>query len=97
MLSNGGMLTRYDAATGKKGYTERIGGGSGYTAALVAADGRLYCVGETDGVRVVKTGPEFELLAVNPVGETCMATPAISDGTLFLRTEKHLVALSMKK
>lgn len=97
VLSNSGMLTRYDAATGKKGYTERIGGGSGYTSALVAADGRLYCVGETDGVRVVKTGPEFELLAVNPVGETCMATPAISDGALFLRTEKHLVALSVKK
>jgi hypothetical protein len=78
-------------------YTERVGGGSGYTASLVAADGRLYCVSEADGVRVVKAGPAFELLAVNPVGETCMATPAIADGTLFLRTEKHLVALGVPR
>jgi outer membrane protein assembly factor BamB len=48
-------------------------------------------------VRVVKAGPEFELLAANPVGETCLATPAISDGTLFLRTEKHLVALGVPR
>lgn len=97
VLANGGMLTCYAAATGKKVYAERVGGGSGYTAAPVAADGRIYCVSETDGVRVVKAGPEFELLAVDPVGETCMATPAISDGSLFLRTEKHLVALGLPR
>jgi len=96
VLANSGLLTCYAAKTGKKLYSERVGGG-GYTAAPVAADGRIYCVGETDGVRVVKAGPEFELLAVNPVGETCMATPAISDGTLFLRTEKHLVALGLPR
>lgn len=97
VLSNSGMLNCYEAKTGKKKYTERVGGSGGYTASLVAADGRLYCVGETDGVRVVKAGPEFELLAVNPVGETCMATPAVADGVLFLRTEKHLVALGVAK
>jgi outer membrane protein assembly factor BamB len=97
VLSNSGMLTCYEAKTGKKLYTERVGGSSGYTAAPVAADGRIYCVSETNGVRVVKAGPAFELLAANPVGETCMATPAISDGTLFLRTEKHLIALGVPK
>ncbi len=97
VLSNSGMLTCYEAKTGKKVYTERVGGSGGYTAAPVAADGRIYCVGETGGVRVVKAGPAFELLAANPVGETCMATPAISDGTLFLRTEKHLIALGVPR
>ena len=97
VLSNGGMLACYEAKTGKKKYNERVGGSGGYTASPVAADGRIYCVGETDGVRVVKAGPEYELLAVNPVGETCMATPAIGDGVLFLRTEKHLVALGLPK
>lgn len=97
VLSNSGLLACYDAKTGKKVYSERVGGTGAYTASPVAADGRLYYVGETDGVRVVKAGPEFELLAVNPVGETCMATPAIADGALFLRTEKHLLALGLPK
>ena len=44
-------------------------------------------------MRVVKAGPKFELLAINPLGETCLATPAISDGLLFVRTERHLIAL----
>lgn len=97
VLANSGQLTCYEAVTGKKLYSERVGGASGYTASPVAADGRIYCVGETNGVRVVKAGPEFELLAVNPVGETCMSTPAIADGMLFLRTEKHLVALGVPR
>jgi len=41
----------------------------------------------------VKAGPKYELLAINPVGETCLATPAIADGMLFVRTEHHLLAL----
>ncbi len=97
VLANSGLLTCYDAKTGKKIYAERIGGSSGYTAAPVAADGRLYCVSETHGVRVVKTGPKYELMAINPIGETCMATPAIADGMLFVRTEKNLIALGLPK
>lgn len=95
VLANNGLLTCYEAKTGKKIYSERIGGSSGYTAAPVAADGRLYCVSETHGVRVVRLGPTYELMAINPVGETCMASPAISAGKLFLRTEKHLYALGV--
>jgi outer membrane protein assembly factor BamB len=97
VLANSGMLTCYEATTGKKIYSERVGGSSGFTAALTAADGRIYCVSETNGVRVVKAGPTFELLAVNLVGETCMSTPAICDGVFFLRTEKHLIALGVPK
>ena len=97
VLGNSGLLRCFEAKTGKQLYSERVGGSSGYTASLVAADGRLYCVSESHGVRVVKAGPEFELLAVNPIGETCMATPAISDGTLLLRTERHLVALGLPR
>jgi outer membrane protein assembly factor BamB len=91
--ANSGLLTCYEAATGKQVYSERLGGAGGFTASPVAADGRLYFTGEESGVRVVKAGPKFELLAINPVGETCLATPAISDGMLFVRTEHHLVAL----
>jgi len=64
---------RYDAATGKQRYTERIGGASRYTAALVTADSRLYCVRETDGVRVVKIDPEVKLSAIDQASKRSTA------------------------
>ena len=49
---------------------------------------------EQGEIYVVQAGPEFKLLAVNKMEETCMATPAISQGTLFFRTRNHLVAIA---
>jgi outer membrane protein assembly factor BamB len=91
--SNAGILTCCDARTGKQVYKERLGGRGGYTASPVAADGRLYFTSEEGAVRVVRAGPKFELLAVNPLGDVCLATPAISDGMLFVRTEHYLLGL----
>jgi outer membrane protein assembly factor BamB len=89
---NGGMVTCYEAATGKEVYKERLGGGT-YTASPVAADGRIYFVSEEGQVRVLKAGPKFELLAVNDIGDVVMATPAISGGALFVRSQHFLFAL----
>jgi outer membrane protein assembly factor BamB len=94
-IGNSGMVTCYEAATGKEVYKERLGGTS-YTASPVAADGRIYFTSEQGEVRVMKAGPEFELLAENPVGEICMATPAISGGVLFIRTKDTLIAAGRK-
>ncbi|HVK07977.1 MAG TPA: PQQ-binding-like beta-propeller repeat protein [Gemmataceae bacterium] len=96
VCSNAGILTCYEAATGKQVYRERIGGTS-YTASPVAADGRLYFVSEQGEVRVVKAGEKFELLAVNDMGDVCMAVPAISRGALFVRTQHALYALGGKQ
>ncbi len=95
VCSNAGMLTCYEAATGREVYKERVGGVS-YTASPVAADGRLYFTSEQGEVRVVKAGPDMELLAVNPMGDICMATPAISAGSLFVRTQHDIYALGRK-
>jgi outer membrane protein assembly factor BamB len=92
--SNSGIVTCYEAKTGKEVYKERLGGGGGYTASPVAADGKIYFTGEESGVRVVRAGPKFEVLAVNPLGDPCMATPAISDGMIFIRTQHYLVGIS---
>jgi outer membrane protein assembly factor BamB len=92
---NGGMVSCYEADTGKEVYKERLGGVS-YTASPVAADGRLYFASEQGQVRVVQAGPEFKLLAVNDLGDPCLATPAISAGMLFVRTQHNLVALGHK-
>jgi hypothetical protein len=92
VCSNAGVVTCYEVKTGKQVYRERIGGES-YTASPVAADGRLYFTSEQGEVRVVKAGAEFELLAVNDLGDVCMAPPAISGGVLFVRSQHFLFAL----
>jgi outer membrane protein assembly factor BamB len=95
VCTNNGMLTCYDATTGKQVYRERLAVIGGFTASPVAADGRLYFTSEQDGVFVVKAGREFELLAVNPMPEACMATPAIADGMIFVRGQHYLWALGL--
>ncbi|HRC85146.1 MAG TPA: hypothetical protein PK413_06015, partial [Thermoanaerobaculia bacterium] len=67
--------------------------GAGFSASPVAADGKLYLSSEDGDVFVVRAGPTFELLATNPMGEALMATPAISEGTLYLRGRSHLFAV----
>jgi outer membrane protein assembly factor BamB len=59
----------------------------------VAADGRLYVASETGEVYVLRAGPEQELLATNTMDEVTMATPAISDGLMVVRTAGHVVGL----
>ena len=97
VCSNNGILTCYKAKTGELVYRQRIGGDAGaYSASPVAADGRIYLTSEDGDIHVIKAGPKYELLATNPMGEVCMATPAISRGMLIVRTQHHLYAISEK-
>src|SRR5215204_3003557 len=92
-LSNQGVVTAYNAKTGERVYQERLGGtGAAFTASPVASDGKIFLSSEDGDVFVVKAGPKYELLAKNPLGEVMMATPAISDGLLIVRTVSHLFA-----
>jgi outer membrane protein assembly factor BamB len=93
--SNSGILACYEAATGKEVYKERMGGTS-YTASPVASDGRLYFASEQGEIRVVKAGPEFELLATNALDDFIMATPAISNGALIVRSQHFVWSLGQK-
>jgi ankyrin repeat protein/outer membrane protein assembly factor BamB len=88
-MANNGLLTCYHAETGEKIYRKNLRSGA-VTASLVAADGKLYCTSESKGVIVVKAGPEFEIIARNPIGETCMATPAISDKLFIVRAQDYI-------
>lgn len=93
-----GVVACYDARSGKRKYQQRLGSGtSGFSASGVAADGKLYFTSEEGEVYVIKAGAEFDLLAVNEMGETCMATPAISAGVMFFRTRSQLVAVAVEK
>jgi outer membrane protein assembly factor BamB len=97
VCQDSGVLSCYEALGGKRVYQTRLGNGAtGFTASGVAADGKLYYSSEEGDVYVVKAGPQFQLLATNPMGEICMATPAISEGVLYFRTQAHLVAIRQK-
>jgi len=95
VCENNGVLTCYEATTGTVMYREKIGGDiSSYSASPVAADGMIYFSDEFGNIHVIKASPQYEHLAVNPMGETCMASPAISEKTLFIRARDHLYAIS---
>lgn len=92
--NNNGILTTYRAATGEQLSQIRLSEASAsFAASPVAADGRLYIPSETGDVYVLRAGPEPELLAVHPMGEPVMSSPAISGGQMVLRTLGHVYGL----
>ncbi len=97
-ILNQGILDCYDLRTGERYYRERLHHrGGGFSASPVAADGRLYLASEDGDVFVIKTGPEFEQIATNPMGEVLMATPALSEGTLYVRGRHHVFAVGREE
>lgn len=93
--TDSGVLTCVEAKTGTIRYSERLaaGGGQGYTASPVSDGRNLFFTSEVGNVFVVPARPEFAVLTFSALGESCMATPALADGTLFFRTRSHLVAV----
>jgi outer membrane protein assembly factor BamB len=95
VLGNAGLFDAYDLETGNEIYRQRIEhGGSGFSASPVAADGKIYLASEDGDIFVVRSGRTFELLAKNPIGEPLMATPALAGGTMFVRGQRNLYAIS---
>jgi outer membrane protein assembly factor BamB len=86
-----GIAHCLDALTGKPVWRERLHGQ--FHASLLAGDGKVYFTSMEGAVSVVKAGKEFELLSRNEMGETIMASPAVSRGELFLRGDKHLFCI----
>ena len=90
-VTDAGIVTCFQAATGEIVYQGRLGGN--YCASPVYADGRIYCLSESGETVVMASGPEFKILARNPLGERCQASMAVSGGRLFIRTDKHLFCI----
>ena len=87
-VSDAGIATCADARTGDVRWSERLGGG--FSASPFAAEGRVYFQNEAGVGFVVKAGKTYELLATNDLSERTLASPAVADGALFLRSETHL-------
>jgi outer membrane protein assembly factor BamB len=93
-----GVLNAYELESGKRLFQERLGAGTtAFSASPVAGDGKIYLTSEDGDVYVVKAGPTFEVLAKNPMNETCLASPAISGGVVFIRTASRVVAIGAGK
>ncbi len=94
MVADSGIASCLDAQTGRAYWQERIGGNC--SASPVAAEGRIYIQNE-EGVGVVlKAGKEFQKLSSNPLGERSLASYAVGDGALFIRTAQHLYRIQNK-
>ena len=93
MVTDAGILSTYDVATGARVYQQRLAAGAGISASPVAAGGRIYFASEDGDVFVVRAGRAFELLATNAMGSVTMATPAIDGDRLYIRTATHVVAI----
>ena len=90
-------MIAYDLKTGREIYRQRLPlVGSGYSASPVAADGKIYLSNEDGDMLVVRAGPTFEHVATNPIGELLMATPALSDGVMYVRGVSSLFAIGVK-
>jgi outer membrane protein assembly factor BamB len=96
-VKNGGLASCYDAKTGRALYQdERLDSAGDYYASLVAASGRIYAASQKGVVTVWQAGDELKVLARNDLGEQVMATPAVVEGQMFVRTEKHLYCFGEK-
>ena len=90
-----GPLAALDAKGGKLLYREEVSKGI-HRAHLVIADGKLYVTSITGAVDIVQTGPTFKKIATNTIPDTLYASPAISNGRIYLRGWKYLWAIGPK-
>ena len=97
LMTDRGILTCLDAATGRLVYEGgRVPVPATFTASPVAVDGKILLTSEDGDTFVIKAGPKHEVLATNSVGEPVYASPAISDGMIFIRGEKRLFCFGNK-
>jgi outer membrane protein assembly factor BamB len=92
-VNNAGVAFCYEAATGKVLWQERLGR---HHASPVLVGGLVFFVNDDGEVNVIRPGSSFERVANYELGESCYASPAISDGQVFLRGFKHLFCIGRK-
>jgi outer membrane protein assembly factor BamB len=95
-LNWNGTLQCYDADSGNVIYSAKIGKTRSFIASPVAADGKIYIVDEQGMVYVVEEGTSFRQILEVPLNDICLTAPAITDGTIFFRTSKYLIAVGRK-
>lgn len=94
LVSDNGIATCLDAVSGTQHWQERIGGN--FSASPTFADGRIYLLDEEGKTTVIAPGKKYEVLATNSLEGRTLATPAMVDQAIFLRTDTHLYRIEKK-
>jgi len=94
-ISDGGVASCFEAATGNRLWMERLG--THYSSSLVSAGGLVYFTSDEGNTTIVRPGPKLDIVAENKLGEFAYASPAISQGQIFFRGEKHLFAIGAQE
>jgi len=95
IVTDAGIATCLDAATGRRHWQQRLKGE--YSASPVYADGRIYFLSEDGVTTVVTPGTQFRTLATNALDGTTLASLAVSNGSLFIRTASHLYRIAASR
>jgi outer membrane protein assembly factor BamB len=96
IVNDKGIVRCLDAKTGREVWgPERLKPGN-YSSSPVLADNKIYVVSEEGITTVLKAGPEFEILAENSLDDSCLSSPAISGGQIFIRTAQHLYCIGKR-
>jgi outer membrane protein assembly factor BamB len=98
VLNNNGLFDCYDWKTGEEIYRQRLPViGSGFSASPIAADGKIYLSNEDGDMLVIAAGRKFENLGTNSIGELLMATPALSESVMYVRSAQSVLAVGRKR
>ncbi len=95
IVNDTGIASSVDARTGAMRWQHRLGGN--HSASPVYADGRVYFLSEDGVATVIAPGPEFKLLSTNRLDGATLASMAISDGSIFIRTNSHLYRIGAQQ
>lgn len=95
-LTWNGTIVCMDPDTGREIYKGKLGTAGSFIASPVAADGRIYIVDEEGQVYVISDGDNLRVLFQTTLNDICMSAPAITDGIIFFRTQKSLIAVGSK-
>ena len=98
VLANNGLLDAYNLKTGAEVYRQRLAVvGSGFSASPIAADGKIYLSNEDGEILVIAAGEKFNHISTNSMNELLMATPALSEGVMYVRSASSLFAIGQKR
>ncbi len=96
LRQQGGIISCFDAASGKRLYRERLPNAGGFTASPWAAGGNVFCLDENGTTFVIAAGPELNVLETNKLSGMFWSSAAVAERALLLRSADHLYRISAK-
>src|SRR5262249_22094753 len=89
----GGVAGCYDSKTGKRHYRTRIPSAGGFVASPWCCGDRIYFLDDSGTTHILKSGPEFKVLGASSLDEMTWSSPAMTGGSIYLRTVEQLYCI----